>query len=145
MSDKPKAILDKLARVEATTGDSGAIPNTPKSMLLDASTLEKQNPNYKYRFVNIKDPNKAQRRLFEGYERVPEAEGGRSLGSEYALFRIPRTSFEARVARELARNKALLTAHRDEMEQVAESVAKVLRDQYGLDVSRNRILVEEAS
>lgn len=143
--DTAEEVLAKLRRVEATTGDSGAVPNTPKSHMLDVSQLQKDNPQYRYRFANLKDQSKVERRQNDGYEVVPTAEGGKRLGSELVLMRQPQDLYLRKQKSLKQKHDRLLNSHVEEMEQVAESVAKVLRDRYGIQISRDRILVQEAS
>lgn len=132
----------KLEQVEATTVP-GAPTLTPKQQMLDASDVEKRHPDKVIRWVNIRDPQKAASRQVEGYVRLSEAEGGRHLGNDLALMAIPRRQHEAKVAAIAKLNDDRLNAHRREMESVAESVAKQMRDRYGVSIDASRILVDE--
>jgi len=131
---------ESLARQEKTTGNSGAVPNTPKQMLLDGTDIQEKNPEHHVRWVNIKDPQKAAGRQAEGYERVPMSEGGRQLGDELAAFRIPTQGYEARLARQEKLNEHRLSSHKVEAERMAEGIARELRDRHGIHVSAERIL-----
>lgn len=134
-----KKVLDE---VEARTVP-GAPTLTPKQQMLDASDVEKRHPDKVIRWVNIRDPQKAESRRVEGYVRLSEAEGGRSLGNDLALMAIPRAAHEAKVQAIRKLNDERLNAHRREMESVAESVAKQMRDRYGVSIDASRILVDE--
>lgn len=136
-----KEQLDALNRVEAKT-IPGAPVRTPKETMLDARDLEVKEPDKHFRWVNITDPNKVQTRLLEGYERVPESEGGRSL-SDVALFKQPREKFDERKAREAKLTREREHAHVHEVEQAVEGVARFLRDRYGIRVDPNRMIVKE--
>ena len=137
-----KAMQEKLDRIEATTGNSGAIPRTPKQMLLDIREIQEKDPDYHYRFVQIGSPEKAQGRIIEGYRMVPEDEGGRVIGN-LALMKIPRAKRDERVARQDAISARRLDEHNDEMLRAAESVAKELRDKHGIRMSPEELLVKE--
>jgi hypothetical protein len=120
----------------------GANVLTPKAQMLDASDVQARHPDKALRWVNIRDPQKAASRQLEGYETLSESEGGRRLGDELALMAAPRDQIEAK--REAIRRVTAerLTAHNDEMEQIADNVAKVMRDRYGVTVDPKRILVK---
>lgn len=135
-----KEIQQKLEHVERTTGSSGAIPNTPKQMLLDASDVQAKHPDKRLRWCSTANNEKMLRRKAEGYEIVPVSEGGKTVGN-MVLMGLSREEFERRVRRIEARNKELLDAHNHEVEQVADGVARVLRDKYGLKVNPNDIIV----
>lgn len=137
-----KEMQAKLRRLEETSGRSGAIPRTPKQMMLDARELEQKDPEHHYRFVSSRDPQKVQGRLMEGYIKVPDAEGGRDLGG-LILMKIPRGRYEARLANDARITRERLNAHTKEMRTAAESVAKELRDKHGISVPMERIFVSE--
>src|SRR3990172_8538151 len=107
-----KAMRDKLARLEATTGNSGAIPLTPKAKMLDLTDVSAKDPDHHYRFVSVKQAEMAQGRLEEGYSKVPDDEGGRSLGGSLVMMKIPRAKFDERVKRQSELNKQRLSAHK---------------------------------
>lgn len=128
-----------LDRVEATTGGTGAIPNTPKATLLDATSVQAKMPDKRIRWVNIADASKVTGRVTEGYERVPESEGGRQIGN-LALFRVPAEVHARKVRAIEEQNERRLHAHKAAVEQVAESVERTLRDKHGI---RAKVLIEE--
>lgn len=138
-----KATRDRLERIERTTGNSGAVPRTPKQLMLDASEIEKGDPEHKYRWVNVRDPQKAQARIMEGYTPIAEGEGGRTLGGALKLMKIPREVHLARIADQKREHKLRLNAHRTELENLAEGIARELRDRHGINVDAERILVSE--
>jgi len=122
----------------------GGAPNlTPKDVLLDLSDLVEKHPSMHFRWANIKAPGKADRRRLDGYIRLPVSEGGKELGGEIAVFVTSKRIFEAREQRVKDMNKARLKAHRAEVENAVEAIAKELRDKYGLVIDPKRILVDE--
>lgn len=137
-----RAAEEMLRQIEAKN-IPGAASRTPKSLMLDAGDVEAANPDYHYRFVSLRDPNRLQARLLEGYEIVPKEEGGRRLGDELALARVPRQVYEARVEREKQAAKERLEASQAEYDRLAESIARTLRDQHGLNIDPRRLLVRE--
>jgi hypothetical protein len=137
-----KAFEQNLAQQERTTGSSGLIPLAPKQQLLDARQIEKDNPDKRFRWVNVHNSERAQLRQAQGYERVPVAEGGRQVGN-LALFAVPRQKYDERVAQLEKTNKERLTAHQTEVERIADGVAKELRDRHGIKVDAERIMIRE--
>lgn len=131
-----KKTLDSIERKE---GRSGAVPNTPKAMLLDASSVQVKQANYRLRWVSVADAAKVSGRVAEGYERVPDSDGGRQMGN-LALFRIPREQYERKVQAIKEMNERRLDAHRAEVSQVAENVERVLRDKHGI---RAKVMIED--
>lgn len=134
----------RLDRQEQLTGNSGAIPLTPKGMLLDTSVEQAMDANKekRLRWVNVGSAEKAQQRVMEGYERVPDSEGGRRVGN-LALFRTAMANYDRRVQVVNKRTKDRLTAHESEVERMAEDVARVLRDKHGIKIDAERILYRE--
>lgn len=134
-------IKAKLDRVEATTGQSGAIPRAPKEILLMPTDKERADTDHHYRFINTSDPGRVAARMqAEGYERVPESEGGRRIGESLQLFKQPREKHEERKRREAEINKSRESMHVREVEQAVEGVSRFLRDQYGINVKPSDIL-----
>jgi hypothetical protein len=140
MSTVDELLAKKKAELERHV--PGATVLTPKEQMLDARDVEKRHPDKAIRWVNIRDPQKAATRQLEGYVRLSEEEGGRTIGDELALMGAPREHIEAQ--REAIRRVTFerLNAHNNEMEQIAEGVAKVMRDRYGMSVDPKRILVK---
>lgn len=145
-----KALLDetqqKLDRLEAKTVP-GAPVRTPKSRILDATEYEKAHPENYVRYASTTVPGKMDARAEEGFSRVDLAEAAkhnvRVEVGPMVLTEQPRKLHEERVARQKARNKELLEAHNREVEAVAEAVVRQLRDQHGIDVPIERILVKD--
>lgn len=135
---KIKEMREALKRQEATTGPSGAMPNSPTGMILDASGVQAGHPDKRFRWVSV---NKAARRQVEGYQRVPEVEGGKQVGN-LILMALPRDVYEARVAALKKVNAERLTAHVKEVEEVAEGVAKYLRDKHGVSVKPEEFFIK---
>lgn len=129
---------EELDRLERTTGSSGAVPLGPKAAML-ASDLPEKNPDKHYRWVNVKNPEKAMGRIAEGFTKVAEGEGGRNLGG-LALFEIPRSKYDERIARQDKLAKDRLNMHKDQAHQMAESLSRELRDKHGIKVDPRRLL-----
>lgn len=137
-----EAEMKRLAALEAKTVP-GAPVLMPKARLLDTRQVEAKHPEYRYRWGALQNPDKMAVRKDEGYEVVPESEGGRTLGGQAVLLRIPREEYERRV-KEIDRvGKARLEAHKVEFQRVVEGVARELRDKYGLkETTLERLLKE---
>lgn len=136
------ALSKALEKIEAQTL-SGAASLTPKELMLDLSDLKEKHPDKHFRWVNIKAPEVADRRRLNGYIRLPESEGGRELGGELAVFVTTAKIHESHVAKLKQMREDRLRAHQADVEKVAESVVRELRDKYGIKVDLNRILVNE--
>ena len=93
--------------------------------------------------MNTKDVNKVALRKTMGYERVSEADGGRVLGDEMALFVVPTAMHERAVKEQKEENVRRLSSHKTEMQQVAENTARILRDKYGVNVKAERLFTDE--
>lgn len=117
---------------------------TPRQRILDAREVQAKHPDKHIRWVNIKDAEKAEARKEDGYHRLTSEEGGRQIGDQAALFAIPKGEAEARRAAIKEENLARLDAHKAEMRRAAEAGAKALRDQAGLSVSADRLLIDES-
>lgn len=135
-------VLKKLGRAEDKTVP-GARVLTPRQQMLDASAVAERHPDKRLRWVNLRNPEKVRARLLEGYEKLPENEGGRSLGDECALFALSREVYEDKVASIDAENARRLSLHRDEMQAAVAAVAKELRDKHGIRVDEKRLFVDE--
>ena len=137
---KIKDLQAQLKRQEATTGPSGAMPLTPTAVLLDASAAQKNHPDKRLRWVSV---HKAQRRQMEGYVAVPEteAEGVGTRKGNLILMALPRAEFERRVEAQKKANADRLQAHNREVEEVAEGIARTLRDKHGVNVRTEDILL----
>jgi len=131
-----------LKRQEEVTGRSGAVPNTAKRSLLDASDVQRKFPDRHFRWINVGNSDRAQLRSAEGYVVLPESEGGRRVGN-LAIAYIPRQLYERRIAEIKKRTEARLKSHRPEVEQMADAVAKELRDRHGIDLGTKGILIDE--
>lgn len=146
MTTATQEIIKKLKRQEELEVH-GAPNNTPKQQILNQSELAAKllSEGKSLRWVNIKDPNKAISRKAEGYVRLPESEGGVTLGDELALFVIPTQLKEQRLARQEKLQQTRLTAYKTEMEQLAESTARTLKDKYGISVDSSRLFSDEGT
>lgn len=141
--DPLKEEMSRLERIEKTSGRSGAVPNTPKGHLLDLTEVQRKHPGKRVRFVNVANKEKAQKRTeVDGYERVPESEGGKQVGNLVTMA-IPRPVYEERVAKIAKMNKERMVAHNKEVERMAEGVARELRDRHGIQVDAERLVIKE--
>jgi YesN/AraC family two-component response regulator len=141
-----KNLADKLDKQEGQKR-SGARSRLPKGRMLDASAIEKKDPEHYYRYENTDDPGKMQTQIDAGFEAVPEKEcdeaGVRHQVGELRLIRQPMEDHEEEVRASKELNKRRLEAHKTEVYAAAESVQKELRDRYGMDIPLNRLLVDE--
>lgn len=139
---KIKEMREALKRAEAKTGSSGAMPQSPSAMILDAEDVKEMHPDSRLRWVSI---TKAARRLAMGYVRIPEAELPQGFGpaqkGQLILMKLPREVYEQRVEEIKRVTRERLTAHNREAEEVAEGLAKMARDQYGVSLRAEDILL----
>ncbi len=140
---EPGVTKEKLDQIERTTVPGLAI-RTPRARVLDAREVQKKHPDKHIRWVNIKDPEKAEARKEDGYQRLTSEEGGRQIGDQAALFAIPKAQADAKNAAIKAEGVARLDAHKAAMHRAAEEGAKVLRDKAGLNVSAERLLISDS-
>lgn len=117
---------------------------TPRQRILDAREVQAKHPDKHVRWVNIKDPEKAETRKEEGYKRLTSEEGGRQIGDQAALFAIPKEQADAKKRDIQIENQARLDAHKASMRRAAEEGARALRDKAGLNVSADRLLIDES-
>lgn len=141
--DKLEEQIKALALQEGKEGRSGAVPNDPKGMLLDArdAQLLPVNKDRRVRWINVGVTEKAEVRKANGYMLLSEKDGGRRVGN-LALAYLPRKEYERRQAVVKKTSRDRLSAHKTEMEQMADSVAKMLRDQHGISIDASDILVQ---
>jgi len=146
MVDKIQEQIDALNRVEATTVH-GAPSRTPKAQMLDATALEKKNPDKYFRYVSTTDPGKPQARRAEGFTRADAKEAAsvdvKVEVGPMVLMSQPREKHEARVAHQTAVGKARLEQHNKDVEAQAEAIVRELHDRHGIDVPIERFLVKE--
>lgn len=133
-----KALREKEAREVP-----GLKLRTPRQRILDAREVQARHPDKHVRWVNIKDPEKAEARKEDGYQRLTSEEGGRQIGDQAALFAIPKERADAKRAEIKAENTSRLDAHKAAMHRAAEEGAKALRDKTGLNVSAERLLIDD--
>jgi len=137
-----KEQLAALNKQEAKT-IPGAPLAMPKEMLLELTPEAAADKENHYRFINVKSADNALRRQSQGYEIVPEGEGGKRLGAEMALARTPVANYEARKKSFEKLGKQRLEAHKTEVQAVVQSVVRELRDKHGISVDERRIFVDE--
>lgn len=117
---------------------------TPRQRLIDARETQAKNPDKHVRWVNIKDPEKAESRKEDGYTRLTSEEGGKQIGDQAALFAIPKEQAVEMDRAFREEHQARLDAHKAAMMRAAEEGAKALRDKAGLSVSAERLLINDA-
>lgn len=137
-----EAIKQKLDRSEARSTPGLAVL-APKQALLDARDVEKANPDLRVRWVSLKNPDKMLARKMEGYDVLPTEKGGKRLGEDLVLMGIPRAKYEARVEAQRKLTAARMKQHKTEMAGLAERLARELRDNHGIDINVDRLLVNE--
>ena len=137
-----KEQLAALNRLEAKT-IPGAPVIMPKEMLLELTPEAKADKENHYRFINTRSTDNVLRRQAQGYEVVPEGEGGKRLGAEMALAKTPVANYEARVEGIKKLGKQRLEAHKTEVQQVVQSVVRELRDKHGISVDERRMFVDD--
>jgi hypothetical protein len=132
----------KLDRDEAKT-HGGAPSRSPKQKLLDLKEVQEKHPDKRVRFIQTGNPERARTRIEgDGYEVLPPSEGGRTVGG-LSIGVISREKYDARVAEQQAENQRRLHAHEREVEAMAESVARELRDRHGVNVEAKDLMVNE--
>lgn len=136
-----KETLEALQREEKKTGGSGAVPNTQKQTLLDLSELKSKHPDKEFRWVHIHNTGKAERRIRDGWSKLPADQGGRTVGN-LAIFSIPRPKVESMRQARQERTARLLTAYKVQSHHEAEQMAKILRDRHGIDIDPKRLIAE---
>lgn len=121
---------------------AGSVVMAPKQQLLDARDVEAAHPTKRIRWLNLQNPDKVLARQTEGYVRLSEEEGGRSLGGSMALFAIPRGAYEAKLRAQKAENKRRLSIHKQEWENIADGIARTLRDRHGYNIEPEDLIKE---
>lgn len=136
---------ERLGRLEQITVP-GADTLVSKGILLDPreALAHPANKGFKLRWVNTTLTEKVQARQLEGYEKVPAAEGGKTLGNEYVLMRIPEEKADRKRRALKEKGRVWLAAHKNQMEQQAAEVAKILQEKYGFGAKEAQILIDEA-
>lgn len=116
---------------------------TPRQRVLDAREVQAKHPDKHVRWVNTKDAEKAEARKEDGYQRLTSEEGGRHIGDQAALFAIPKEQAAQKRKDIQDENAARLDAHRASMQRAAEEGARQLRNKAGLNVSAERLLIND--
>lgn len=149
-----KSVMDRIvearqAKESLDREEAKSVPGAPtlmsKSILLDPKKAKAHpaNKGMHLRWVNRSAPEKVESRKLEGYEVVPESEGGQTLGAEYVLMRLPADKAEAKRKALREKGRVWLAAHKSMVEQTAAEVAKILQDRYGFTSAEANILVVE--
>lgn len=141
-SDTAK-LLEALKIAEAKL-HAGAPDRSPREQLLAyGAVVQELMPEYRVRWTSVFDPSMAEKRRQQGYERIPIEEGGKALGSELVLSRIPRKQYEAQVAKDQ-------DLHRRRMEDGGKQIlineldkaCRELRDKHNIRIKIEDILNE---
>lgn len=145
MTDTPGTpAIDVLKKLEVA--ENKALPGlrvqTPKQKMLDASDVQKKFPNKRVRWVSSTFSEKMESRKMEGYEVVPEKDGGRRVGGLVLMF-CPIEVHKERVRSIEKMNADRLQLHTREMHGMAESEARRMRNQYGIKVDAKDLLIDE--
>ena len=99
---------------------------------------------YHLRWLSLRNKEKLDSRIEEGYAKVPEAEGGRQLGDSMALFRIPTELRDARKRREVAQTNSRLHSVKERFAEFGERVVHKLKRDHGLsDAEVRRLIINE--
>lgn len=141
MSETVKDQLKKLELQEKKEGNSGAVPLTPKQELLAVPDVAAKRPDKHLRWVSTADGQKAKIRQSQGYVKVPDGEGGRTMGN-LTLMELPKERAEQVREHHRKLHEARLDAHNREVESAAETVAKHLRDNHGIKIDAKDILIK---
>lgn len=115
----------------------GADIRTPRGSILHAEEAISQRPEFHYRFININAPGKADNARAMGYEKVPESEGGKTLG-DLALFRISMERRAQVVASQEHQTKERLRKVTEDLRGEVRDAAKFLRSK-GVDIDEGRL------
>lgn len=128
----------KLQQIERTTGGSGAISRTPKNMMLDASAAQEANPDLHIRWVNVNNVDKVTTHVANGYQRLPESKGGRTLGN-LVLMSIPKSEHLKRRAAIRQQVREWLAIDKQGYESFLGGMAQALRDKYGIKITPQQL------
>ncbi len=132
-----------LERLEGTF-EGGATVLTPKERLLDARDVQAQNPDKHVRWLSLRNTEKLDARIEEGYAKLSEEDGGRQLGDSMALFAIPRQLHEARVKRQEKMTRERMGAVKELYAEVGSRLAHEMKRQHGLsDAQVRRLIINE--
>lgn len=135
--------LRALERLEGKF-EGGAASLSPKEQLLNSEEAKKQNPDSNVRWLSLRNKEKLDVRMEEGYEKIPESEGGRQLGDSMALFRIPRQLSDARIKRQEAATRARAGSVREVYSELGARMAHKLKKEHGLsDKQIQRLIINE--
>lgn len=140
---KQREMLDRAEAVSVP----GAPILLPKAELLNPRKAKAHpaNKGKHLRWVNKSLKEKVDHRLQEGYEVVPESEGGDTLGSEYVLMRLPEEKAEAKRKALMEKGRTwLASAASRDMERTAEQVARILVEKYGHSVREANLLIQDS-
>lgn len=132
-----------LERLEGTF-EGGAVSLTPKERLLDAREAQEMHPDKHVRWLSLRNKEKMDARIEEGYSKLSEEEGGRQLGDSMALFAIPRELRDARVKRQERMTRERMGAVKELYAEVGSRLAHEMKRVHGLsDAQVRRLIINE--
>ena len=137
LTDQQRRALERLEG----TFEGGAVSLTPKERLLDARDVQEQHPDKHVRWLSLRNKEKMDARMEEGYAKLSEEEGGRQLGDSMALFAIPRELHEARVKRQEKMTRDRMGAVKELYGEVGARLAHELKRTHGLSDNQVRRLI----
>jgi hypothetical protein len=135
----PGEIKKEVDALERKTGPSGAVPNDRKTDMLDFTDVEKRHPDKHIRLVNVSDSTNVGRKQRRQYERLPAEQGGKQVGN-LVLFAQPKAEHERRLAENKRIRESRLSVYKDKQQQLAEGMARELRDKHGLHIDPERLI-----
>jgi len=139
--DDLKKMKKALEHEEAKTY-GGAPSRTPKNQMLDVNDLQKERPDKRVRWIQTGNKEKAMSRKADGYEVIPESEGGRTVGG-LSIAQTSRENYEARTAEAKRIHEHRLKEHKTEVQRAVQGVVRELRDRHGITVDEKRIFIDE--
>ena len=141
-----KRLAEKLNKMDAQR-HGGAAHRMPKERMLDATALEKKDPDHHYLYVETSEPGNLQNHLEDGYVAIGEKEckdaGVRQRVGDLVLMKIPQREFEERIETQKEVAKGRLTSFKAEFQKEVEGIVRELRDRGYSDHDISRLMVDE--
>lgn len=120
---------------------SGADIRTPRGNMLHAEEAVAKRPEFHYRYINISAVGKAENAQALGYEKVPDSEGGKTLG-DLALFRVSLERHAEMVGAKDVETRRKIDRVKDDLRGEVKEMAAFLRRK-GVDIDERRLGVFE--
>src|SRR3970040_172937 len=146
-----KAQLENLQRIERTTGRSGAVPRTPKQIMLDsAKEFKDANPSRHFRWVNVGNTDKAMNSTLNRYKQFKDPKSGDAIQrGNLQLWSCPVEMFDERDAERKAQTAAALDTDSEgrqagaaEFYQEVEKVSGLVKSRGHRVTSPSRLVVD---